>query len=487
MSYGLNVLTNDWIINDGYMDGTSLVLAAGGSASQSIIAPEIAIIPETLLLEIVADRYADRYKPVDTVQLEIAYNDFTTDSILVPLNRSVKISPNADIKETFTITVVVSEPTIITAIALKVPQVAGAGLQEDTPYFGASISRNYGLKISKSDGSSEVLLNSDEMSFKAKDANGEMVNRIYFDPLEGNYKFTGNLHITQSNGSAEILFNGNETTFKALDAQGVMRDRIYFDTLTGKYVFDGDLAATTIEAVKAQIDVVVSETVIVNNLYAQNGRIANLTVNHLLTGDFLSGDSELFYIDIFADNLNFIQAYKTDEPKVQYTDYNGSLLYWESEAHEFMTTDITEWPVMVDVYDSAVVYSVKVEDITDASGTLRVPTITFGRGDGATPLSAKGRLYKNRDSLVVEYNASNTGDKRELILFDQGIIMMVNNEEVPAGLGVTSFGSIVLNPGFIPGGIIRNIHYFETLPESMFGISEGDIVLVPRVEEGGGM
>ena len=129
--------SDDWTFNNGYMDGTSLVLAAGGSASQNIIAPEITVIPETLLLEVVSNRYADRYKPVDTVQLEIAYNDFTTDSILVPLNRSVKISPNADIKETFTITIVVSEATTITAIVLKVPQVAVAGLQEDTPYFGA--------------------------------------------------------------------------------------------------------------------------------------------------------------------------------------------------------------------------------------------------------------------------------------------------------------------------------------------------------------
>ena len=423
MSYGLNVLTDDWTFNNGYMDGTSLVLAAGGSASQNITAPEIAVIPETLLLEVVSNRYADRYKPVDTVQLEIAYNDFTTDSILVPLNRSVKISPNADIKETFTITIGVSEATTITAIAHKVPQVAGAGLQEDTPYFGASISRNYGLKISKSDGSSEVLLNSDEMSFKAKDANGDMVNRIYFDPLEGNYKFTGNLHITQSNGSAEILFNGTETTFKALDAQGVMRDRIYFDTLTGKYVFDGALSATTLEAVAAEIDVVVSETVIVNNLYAQNGRIANLTVNHLLTGDFLSGDEYLFYIDIIDDLVEFIQAYRTDSPQVPYLDNNGQPLYWESAAHEFMTTEETEWPVMTYVYEDSVVFSIKIEEIYDTTGMLRIPVMTFGRGDGATPSSAKGKIYKDRSNFVIEYNKSNTGDKRLIKLSDAGVIV----------------------------------------------------------------
>ena len=438
MSYGLNVLTNDWIINDGYMDGTSLVLAAGGSASQSITAPEIAIIPETLLLEIVADRYADRYKPVDTVQLEIAYNDFTTDSILVPLNRSVKISPNADIKETFTITVVVSEPTIITAIALKVPQAAGAGLQEDTPYFGASISRNYGLKIAKSDGSSEVLLNSDEMSFKAKDANGEMVNRIYFDPLEGNYKFTGNLHITQSNGSAEILFNGNETTFKALDAQGVMRDRIYFDTLTGKYVFDGALSATTLEAVAAEIDVVVSETIIVNNLYAQRGRIAELTVNHLLTGDFLTGEEEILYIEAEDQYLKFMQAHRNDSaPMVQYTTLDGLLLYWSDSSQTEMHTEETDYPVMVHQYDSIAVMQMQFEDITDSVGTLRIPIITLGRGDGATAMSSKGRIYKDRKGMVVEYFKSNSGDRLAVTITDEGI-------EVPGNTGPKGLRNIAV-------------------------------------------
>ena len=438
MSYGLNVLTNDWIINDGYMDGTSLVLAAGGSASQSIIAPEIAIIPETLLLEIVADRYADRYKPVDTVQLEIAYNDFTTDSILVPLNRSVKISPNADIKETFTITVVVSEPTIITAIALKVPQAAGAGLQEDTPYFGASISRNYGLKIAKSDGSSEVLLNSDEMSFKAKDANGEMVNRIYFDPLEGNYKFTGNLHITQSNGSAEILFNGNETTFKALDAQGVMRDRIYFDTLTGKYVFDGALSATTLEAVAAEIDVVVSETIIVNNLYAQRGRIAELTVNHLLTGDFLTGEEEILYIEAEDQYLKFMQAHRNDSaPMVQYTTLDGLLLYWSDSSQTEMHTEETDYPAMVHQYDSIAVMQMQFEDITDSVGTLRIPIITLGRGDGSTTMSSKGRIYKDRNGVVVEYFKSNSGDRLAVTITDEGI-------EVPGNTGPKGLRNIAV-------------------------------------------
>ena len=39
------------------------------------------------------------------------------------------------------------------------------------------------------------------------------------------------------------------------------------------------------------------------------------------------------------------------------------------------------------------------------------PTITLGRGDGVTPMSSKGRIYKDRKGMVVEYFKSNSGDR----------------------------------------------------------------------------
>ena len=57
---------------------------------------------------------------------------------------------------------------------------------------------------------------------------------------------------------------------------GQWKNKLWFDPLEGVYKFDGLLSATAIEAISAEIDVVVSETVIVNNLYASRGRIAEL-------------------------------------------------------------------------------------------------------------------------------------------------------------------------------------------------------------------
>lgn len=194
---------------------------------------------------------------------------------------------------------------------------------------------------------------------------------------------------------------------------------------------------TANEALSAGTGAGVSETVIVNNLYASRGRIADLTVNHLLTGDFLSGDESLFYIDIIEDKIEFIQAYKNNSPMVQYTSTHGEPLYWESAAHEFMTTEETEWPVMVYQYDSNVVFCIKIEDIADSVGQLRIPIMEFGRGDGATPLSSKGRIYKNRKGMVVEYFKSNSGDRLAVTITDEGI-------EVPGNTGPKGLRNIAV-------------------------------------------
>ncbi len=271
--------------------------------------------------------------------------------------------------------------------------------------------------------------------FGIKATKGEKV--MFWLKDTGDALFAGNIHITRDDGKAELVLSPQETVFRARDAFGVMRDRIYFDLVSGKYIFDGDLSATTIEAVKAQIDVVVSETIIVNNLYASKGRIAELTVNHLLTGDFLSGDENLFYIDIVEDKIEFIQAYKNNSPMIQYTSVHGEPLYWESAAHEFMTTEETDWPVMVYQYDSNIVFCVKIEDITDSVGQLRIPIMEFGRGDGATQLSSKGRIYKGRTGMVVEYFKSNSGDRLAVTITDEGI-------EVPGNTGPKGLRNIAV-------------------------------------------
>lgn len=62
-------------------------------------------------------------------------------------------------------------------------------------YYGVSISPENGLTISRADGTASVRMNANEFAMQAADSEGHMQNRIYFDPISGDYKFIGNVNI----------------------------------------------------------------------------------------------------------------------------------------------------------------------------------------------------------------------------------------------------------------------------------------------------
>lgn len=261
-------------------------------------------------------------------------------------------------------------------------------------------------------------------------AKGKLYHGIRISPDMG-------FEAIRSDEKARAWFNSDTLAMQSKE-DGQWKNKLWFDPLEGVYKFDGLLSATAIEAISAEIDVVVSETVIVNNLYASRGRIAELTVDHLLTGDFLKGDESLFYIEAEKQFLKFMQAQRNDSlPMVQYTTRDGALLFWTDEYQKEMHTAETDYPVMVYQYDAIPVMQMQFEEITDSVGTLRVPTITLGRGDGATPLSSKGRIYKDRKGMVVEYFKSNSGDRLAVTITDEGI-------EVPGNTGPKGLRNIAV-------------------------------------------
>lgn len=261
-------------------------------------------------------------------------------------------------------------------------------------------------------------------------AKGKLYHGIRISPDMG-------FEAIRSDEKARAWFNSDTLAMQSKE-DGQWKNKLWFDPLEGVYKFDGLLSATAIEAISAEIDVVVSETVIVNNLYASRGRIAELTVDHLLTGDFLKGDESLFYIEAEKQFLKFMQAQRNDSlPMVQYTTRDGTLLFWTDEYQKEMHTAETDYPVMVYQYDAIPVMQMQFEEITDSVGSLRVPTITLGRGDGATPLSSKGRIYKDRKGMVVEYFKSNSGDRLAVTITDEGI-------EVPGNTGPKGLRNIAV-------------------------------------------
>ncbi len=261
-------------------------------------------------------------------------------------------------------------------------------------------------------------------------AKGKLYHGIRISPDMG-------FEAIRSDEKARAWFNSDTLAMQSKE-DGQWKNKLWFDPLEGVYKFDGLLSATAIEAISAEIDVVVSETVIVNNLYASRGRIAELTVDHLLTGDFLKGDESLFYIEAEKQFLKFMQAQRNDSlPMVQYTTRDGALLFWTDEYQKEMHTAETDYPVMVYQYDAIPVMQMQFEEITDSVGSLRVPTITLGRGDGVTPMSSKGRIYKDRKGMVVEYFKSNSGDRLAVTITDEGI-------EVPGNTGPKGLRNIAV-------------------------------------------
>ena len=242
------------------------------------------------------------------------------------------------------------------------------------------------------------------------------------------------LKVEKSDGASEAIFNSDVFEMNAKDTQGVMRKRIYFDPVAGNYIFDGLLSATAIEAISAEIDVVVSETIIVQNLYAEKGHIAELTVDQLETSNKvwrrLNNDiSDLRYIKIYGQNIEFITATTTGTTSAQLLNRKNQPLFWKDEQSigHITTLETTPYPVMIYVYEEIKPMALSFEQIADELGTLNIPVLKLGRGDGVLPNSSTGRIFKDRTGVVLEYFASHTSERRAIILNDSGITFIGGN------------------------------------------------------------
>jgi hypothetical protein len=122
----------------------------------------------------------------------------------------------------------------------------------------------------------------------------------------------------RSDLKARTVMNADTFEMQVGDGTGLWYKKLWFDPELGLYIFDGTLSADTIEAVKAEIDIVVTNVTITNVLSANKAVISELTVDELDTNDKVpnykkNDKSPDGYIHIFDEHLNFIDAqYKGD-------------------------------------------------------------------------------------------------------------------------------------------------------------------------------
>lgn len=259
-----------------------------------------------------------------------------------------------------------------------------ARLKEGQPYYGVTIDKANGIKIERSDGLSEALFNSDLFTMRAK-------------------------------------------------IDGVMKDRIYFDPVTGDYVFDGRLGA---------------DAVFTDSLYAEQGDIAELTVDRLSTSkkvrlyNLRSTNDDNFlqiqdnYLRLITGSVKYDGATPLTE---QATNRYGDPLYWqkipasinasgypldENGVQIYATTEqptpgegetLDQYKVMVYQYTELVKAELAFKN---ESGTY-VPQLIMGAGDNNG--YSKGYLYKSATELLIQY-INSQGNDVSVRLNDDGYV-----------------------------------------------------------------
>jgi len=175
-------------------------------------------------------------------------------------------------------------------------------------------------------------------------------------------------------------------------------------------------------------DVVITNTLVTNTLYAEYGRIANLTVSELNTAwkkitNYLAADtSPVGYLHMYEQYAKWIIASTDGSATVQETDYDENPLYWIDETHTGMTTTVNAFPVLTYVYTEYVKREISFINIDGND----IPVELIGTGTG-TGNNGKGVIYKefanSKNTMHVGYYHSTSGSEIGLTIDDDGIHM----------------------------------------------------------------
>lgn len=282
----------------------------------------------------------------------------------------------------------------IELITTKINQIETSTVHKNKIYNGVYISAEDGFVAERSDKKAKTFMNATEGISIYSDL-GDGLERNFYVDLDGRIK-------------ARAI---------DIDADGT---------------FGGTLTAEALEAIKANIDVVVSNTVITETLYADKGNIADLTVNKLDTSIKVD-NYKLRYHEDFATNIekqqqsvsdvNYIKAYeqhiefrtgsvKYDEDGVplteQATDNKGRPLYWVNNTHTASTYEPNDLPVMIYQYDETIKLSISFRRFDETYE----PYIVLGRGIGSTldPDRGKAFIRKDTEGLVITYKKADGTD-----------------------------------------------------------------------------
>ena len=275
--------------------------------------------------------------------------------------------------------------SLITQYLIDNPQSDPNALVAGNYYHGVSIDSEYGLIIVRNDQLARVQLSSSVFIMQVGDGLGNYTNALYFDPT------------------------------------------------THTYIFDGTLSANVIEAIKIEAQSIISNTAIIQNLYATRGNIADLAVNKVETSNKLeryatSDTSRMDFIRIQGEECVFIEGIvQMDVDGItplteQLRNPSNQLLYWISEEGIEMSTEVTAWPVLT--YKYTEVEKLKMWYELEPETGYYIPRMVWGAGAGVPgyPERGKGFMEKDADGFKLSY-INEAGTEYSITLGETGILM----------------------------------------------------------------
>lgn len=257
-----------------------------------------------------------------------------------------------------------------------------ARLKEGQPYYGVTIDKANGIKILRSDGLSEALFNSDVFTMRAL-IDGVMKDRIYFDPIKGDYVFDG-----------------------ALGADAVFTDSLYAE--------QGDIAELTVDRLSTSRRIrkyILQDTSDDNFIKIQDQYIKWVTGTIISSTGILTEDGLNLLTESGIPLTEEVGSAATEQATNRY----GQGLYWQKEpvghtsdgyptdadgVQIYATTNPTNWPVAVYKYTELV----KSEYAFDMVGQNYIPQVILGAGDENG--NSKGYIYKDELGFYLRYKSS---------------------------------------------------------------------------------
>lgn len=178
-------------------------------------------------------------------------------------------------------------------------------------------------------------------------------------------------------------------------------------------------------------NVIVSNTVITNELYAEFGAIADLAVDELRTDyqrarRYLEGDtSNLDYIHIHDEEICFrtavVQTAPGGAPLTEQLHHGARYFWWRDETRSEMTSlEDTGLPVTVYRYTEYTKGRFCFTEERDAVGAVqKIPVLKLGAGTDAGGVHGTAKLVKHADGLELSYTASG-GELAALYMREDG-------------------------------------------------------------------